>query len=83
MAKKKGNEDKFTPLPNKTYLVTDQCFWNSLTEEEKEKYNPYDKTRAPHSVQLVDCETGTIVNLPSGSFIQIINPPSSDVNKEI
>lgn len=65
-------KDKFTPLPGKRYIVTDSCYWETLSDEEKAKYNPYDKERAPHSVQLVDQETGTIVNLASGSIIQII-----------
>jgi hypothetical protein len=61
--------DKFAPLPEKRYLVTDQCFW--MTNKPK-NYNPLDPKRAPHSIQLVDVETGTIVNLQSGSIIKVI-----------
>jgi hypothetical protein len=61
---------KFIPVKKMRYLVTDQCFFKPL--EKPELYNPYDKTRAPHSIQLVDVETGTIVNLPSGSIIEVI-----------
>lgn len=65
-------KSKFEPVPNKEYILTDQCYWNQLSEEEKMKYNPYDKTRAPHGIQLVDPENGTIVNLLSGSIIKVI-----------
>jgi hypothetical protein len=63
---------KFVPQKKKRYLVTDQCFWEKLTDEEKKAYNPYDTTRAPHSVELVDVETGTVVHLPSGSVVEVI-----------
>lgn len=64
--------NKFDPIPGKRYLLTDSCYWNNLTDEQKQEYNPYDKSRTPHGVQLVDIETGTIVNLKSGSVIQIV-----------
>lgn len=69
---------KLIPIPKKQYLVTDQCFFKPL--KHPELYNPYDKNRAPHSIQLVDQETGTIVNLPSGSIIEVIkyNEPKHD-----
>jgi len=60
-----------TQKTKKQYLVTDQCFYQTL--KNPEKYNPYDKTRAPHSIQLVDQQTGTIVALPSGSIIEVIS----------
>lgn len=60
---------KFTPQADKEYLVTDQCFWETNPPEE---YNIFDPKRKPHSLQLVDIETGTIVNLPSGSVIKIL-----------
>lgn len=63
---------KFKPLSNKEYILTDQCYWEQLTEEQRMKYNPYNKYRTPHGIQLVDPETGTIVNLLSGSIIKII-----------
>jgi hypothetical protein len=65
-------KDKFTPKKEKEYVVSDQCFWQELTPEECEAYNPYDKKRMPHLIQLMDVETGTIVNLPSGSVIKVI-----------
>ena len=71
LTKKKGMPDKFKPLPEKHYLVTDQCFW---MEHPPENYNPLDPKRTPHSIQLVDMETGTVVNLLSGSIIKVIEP---------
>jgi hypothetical protein len=68
------NPDKFMPLRKKRYMVTDQCFW--MTHPPKD-YNPLDPSRAPHAVQLVDVETGTVVNLHSGSIIQVIDPNES------
>lgn len=70
--KKMSTTKKFIPIKDKEYIITDQCFWQGLTEEEKKQYNPYDKKRAPHGVQLVDPDTGTIVNLLSGSIIKIV-----------
>ena len=64
--------NKFTPRNDKEYIVTDQCFWEPMSDEERNAYNPYDPKRAPHSLQLVCIKTGTIVNLPSGSIIKII-----------
>lgn len=64
--------NKFDPEKGRQYLLTDQCFWEQFTPEEREKYNPYDKKRSPHSIQLVCLETGTIVNLKSGSIITVI-----------
>jgi hypothetical protein len=69
--------DKFTPLPDKEYIVTDQCFYETMTPKEQANYNPYDKKRAPHSLNLVDAQTGTIVNLPSGSIIKIVKVAQS------
>jgi hypothetical protein len=63
--------DKFTPLAEKTYMVTDQCFWET---NKPENYNPLDPKRAPHAITLVDVETGSIVLLKSGSIIQVIEP---------
>lgn len=62
---------KFDPVVGRKYLVTDQCFWEQLTDKERLKYNPYDGKRLPHSIQLVCLETGTIVNLASGSIISV------------
>lgn len=60
-----------TAQENKEYILTDQCSWKELSEAEQKNYNPYDKTRHPHCAHLVDTETGTIVNVPSGSIIKI------------
>jgi len=57
------------PRKDKEYLVTDSCFWE---ENPPEEYNPYDKKRAPHSLQIVDIQTGTVVQLNSGSTIKIV-----------
>lgn len=64
---------KYTPKKNKEYIVTDQCFWKQLGEEEQKKYNPYSKDRHPHTIQLVDPETGTVVDLPSGSRVIVVS----------
>jgi len=63
---------KFHPIKGKEYILSDQCFWETLSEEEQAEYNPYDKTRKPHAVSLMDAETGTLVNLVSGSRIIIV-----------
>lgn len=68
---------KFKPRKGKRYIVTDQCFWQQLTDEERKAYNPYDKKRAPHGIQLVDAETGTVVNLLSGSIVEIVDAKGS------
>ena len=64
--------NKYTPQQDKEYILTDQCYWQQLSSEEQEAYNPYDSNRAPHGVSLVDPETGTIVNILSGSIIKVI-----------
>ena len=64
--------NKFTPVEGREYIVTDQCFWEQLSDKERQKYNPYDKKRLPHSVQLICVETGTVVNLLSGSTVKIV-----------
>lgn len=64
--------NKLKPIENKEYILTDQCFWE---QEPPENYNPYDKTRKPHGIQLVDIETGTVVNLLSGSIIKVVKSP--------
>lgn len=65
-------KNKFNPIDGKEYILTDQCYWKQMTDVEREAYNPYDKDRAPHGIQLVDRETGTVVNLLSGSIVKII-----------
>lgn len=71
-APKKRPEDKFIPLPEREYLVTDQCLYEM---EPPKEYNPLDPKRAPHIVQLVDTKTGTVVNLKSGSVVRIVSTP--------
>lgn len=61
--------DKFTPREDKEYVLTDSCYFQQSPSLD---YNPYDKERSPHGVQLVDVKTGTVVNLLSGSVIKII-----------
>lgn len=70
--------NKFIPVPDKEYIVTDQCGWEMLTEDEQCDYNPYDKSRKPHAVQLVDAETGTVVQLESGSIVKIVKARESE-----
>lgn len=62
-------EEKFNPVAGRKYLVTDQCLYE---QEPAADYNPLDPSRARHIVQLVDVESGTIVNLMSGSVVQIV-----------
>lgn len=69
MPKKQGKADKFLPIHEKEYLITDQCFWETNPPE---NYNPLDPKRTPHSVTLVDVETGSIALLKSGSIIKVI-----------
>lgn len=68
--------EKFTPVIDHEYIVTDECMWQKMTPEEQEKYNPYDRARAPHLLQLVDQATGTVVHLKAGSVIKIIKATS-------
>lgn len=63
---------KFIPNKDREYIVTDQCYWQTLSEKEQRQYNPYSTNRMPHGIQLIDKETGTIVNLLSGSIIKVI-----------
>ena len=65
-------KDKSTPRPDKEYLVTDQCMWSQMSAAEQAAYNPYDKTRAVHALNLIDIETGTVVNLMSGSIVRVV-----------
>lgn len=53
----------------KTYIVTDECFW---IDNKPEDYNPSDPKRKPHFTTLVDLETGSITKLGSGSHVKII-----------
>ncbi len=62
----------FVPLKEKEYIVTDQCMWQEMTPEEQKAYNPYDTKRAPHTLEIVDKETGTVAYLASGSVIKVI-----------
>lgn len=55
-------------MNKKRYLITDSCHW---FENPKKGYNPNPK-RTPHSIEVVDLDTGTIVELRSGSIIQIV-----------
>ncbi len=49
--------------------MTDQCLYQ---QEPPADYNPLDPSRARHIVQLVDINSGTIVNLMSGSIVRIV-----------
>jgi len=70
--------NKFKPVAEKEYVVTDQCGWERLTEDEQCEYNPYDKSRKPHAIQLVDVDTGTVVELESGSIVRIVKARESE-----
>ena len=67
--------DKYEPVNNKEYILTDSCYFATNPTSE---YNPYDKKRTPHGVQLVDVKTGTVVNLLSGSIIKVIKNNKQD-----
>lgn len=62
-------EEKLIPLKDKEYLLTDSCMFHDGVGED---YNPYDPERKPHSLQLVDPVSGTMVHLKSGSIIKIV-----------
>lgn len=66
---KRNIATKMHPLENKQYLITDFCFWEQNAPKD---YNPLDPKRRPHSIQLIDVETGTVALLKSGSIIKII-----------
>jgi hypothetical protein len=67
---KKNLTEKWVPRVEREYIVTDSCYWETTPPED---YNPHDTKRAPHSIQLVDQASGTIVNLPSGSVIKVVS----------
>lgn len=70
MPKTQNIYDKFVPVEKeKEYILTDSCYFIANPPS---TYNPYDSKRTPHGIQLVDVETGTIVNLLSGSIIKVI-----------
>jgi len=66
----KNLEQKWEPKEQREYIITDSCFWETTPPED---YNPHDIKRAPHTIQLVDKVSGTMVNLPSGSVIKVIS----------
>lgn len=49
------------------YIVTDDCSFEKL-----KNYPNKNKKRNPHFVTLVDIETGTVIELKSGSIINIV-----------
>jgi hypothetical protein len=53
---------------NRRWLVTDHCFY----EKPAKGYNEHDKKRGPHMVQVVDLDSGTVVELTSGSIVKIV-----------
>lgn len=69
LTKKQQKNLKKEPLEDKEYILTDFCFWETNPPED---YNPLDPKRKPHSIQLVDVETGTVALLPSGSIIKVV-----------
>jgi len=71
----KNMVEKWTPQVEREYIVTDSCYWETNPPED---YNPHDARRAPHSIQLVDKDSGTIVNLPSGSVIKLVSVHGKD-----
>ena len=62
-------DEAISHLKNKAYVLTDQCFWNTNPSKD---YNPLDPNRKPHSVTIVDVETGSIAMLKSGSIIKVL-----------
>lgn len=56
-------------LNGRTFMLTDQCFYQ---EDNNEKdYNP-DNRRKPHAISVVDIDTGTIRLIKSGSMIKVV-----------
>ena len=43
------------------YILTDSCFFHNNK-----------KSRSKHWIELVDIETGEVLNLKSGSIVQIV-----------
>lgn len=62
-------ENKYQPVEEREYIVTDTCMYDPDAGDE---YNPLDTERAPHILQCVDRESGTVVHLKSGSVIKVI-----------
>lgn len=77
--KTKNVYDKFQPINDKEYMLTDSCYFVANPPSD---YNPYDKKRTPHGIQLVDVKTGTIVNLLSGSIIKVIKSNNKKYNEK-
>lgn len=57
----------------KVYLVTDGCFW----ELNKQTGNEH-----PHSIEVVDLETGAIRYIKSGSKITFVDGDISDIRTQ-
>lgn len=56
-------------LTGRTFMLTDQCFYQEANNEND--YNPDDR-RKPHAISVVDVETGTIRLIKSGSLIKVV-----------
>lgn len=50
-------------MEKKTFIVTDGCMWEK---------NKQDNTSFPHSIEVVDSETGQVRYIKSGSKISFI-----------
>jgi hypothetical protein len=62
-------ENKFNPVAGRRYFVSDQRLYE---QEPPANYNPLDPYRTRHIVQLIDIDSGTILNLMSGSIVEIV-----------
>lgn len=57
----------------KIYLLTDGCMWEQ---------NKRNKTFYPHSIEVVDMETGQVVYVKSGSRITLIEGETTSIRTQ-
>ena len=61
--------------PNeKIYLLTDLCMWEA---------NKKNKTSAPHAIEVVDINTGTVHFIKSGSRITFVDGEITERNTQV
>lgn len=60
-------------IQDRKFLLTDYCIWEK---------NKKDCSNSPHSIQVVDTETGQTRYIPSGSIIKFVSGKIKDRNEE-
>lgn len=60
-------------MDEKIYLLTDGCMW---------ELNKKMGSEHPHAIEVVDCETGAIRYITSGSQIRFIKGEISDIRTQ-